>query len=78
MFTEPAAVVSNELIKLQEFGVNRPTLESLNLRMAVNSDAWNISVKEGLIVGFAVLIVTIMLLIVSCSTIAYVRRQKAK
>ena len=46
--------------------------------MAVNSDAWNISVKEGLIIGFAILIVTIMLLIVSCSTIAYVRRQKAK
>ena len=78
MFTEPAAVVSNELLKLQEFGVNRPTLESLNLRMAVNSDAWNISVKEGLIIGFSILIVTIMLLIVSCSTIVYVRRQKAK
>ena len=78
MFTEPSAIVSEELRKLQEFGVDRPTLESLNLRMAVNSDAWNLSVKEGLIIGCAVLLITIMLLFSSCATIAYVRRQKLR
>ena len=38
MFKEPSATVSEELKKLQNFGVNRPTLESLNLRMAVNRE----------------------------------------
>ena len=70
--------LTKELEALQNFGVNRPTLSTLNLRMVSSDNAWGLSIHDGVITTASIILVTIMLLLITVFTICYVRAKKRK
>jgi hypothetical protein len=70
--------ISSDLVKLQTFGLDRIALSTLNLQRAATTAAWTVSLENGLLIGVGISIVTLVLFGITCCTLLFVRKQKAK
>ena len=73
MFNQPAVKIDNELLRLQSFGINRPTLSSLGLTMSTSTSTWVSNVK----IAIAVVVSIVLVLgIAFCLNCCYRHRHK--
>ena len=73
MFNEPAVKIDDELLRLQSFGINRPTLASLGLTMSTSTSTWVSNVKIAIAV---VVSIVVILGIAFCLNCCYRHRHK--
>ena len=73
MFNEPAIKVDDELLRLQSFGINRPSLASLGLTMSTATSTWvsNVKIAIAVVTG-----ITVVIGIAVCLNCCYRHRHK--
>ena len=75
MFNEPAVKVDDELLRLQSFGINRPSLASLGLTMSTATSTWVSNVKIAIAVVTGIMVVIGIAVCLNC---CYRHRHKSE